>query len=62
MDARLVELEIRYTHLERQLQELSDVVFAQQRVIDTLTRELAELRSRVEDPGATPRAEKPPHY
>ena len=62
MDNRLIDLEIRYTHLERQLQELSEVVFAQQRVIDTLSKELIALRSRLLDPGETPPAEKPPHY
>src|ERR1022692_1193930 len=34
MESRLVDLEARYTHLERQVAELSDVVFAQQRAID----------------------------
>jgi SlyX protein len=63
MDPRIVDLEIRYTHLERQVEELSDVVFAQQRIIDTLSKELLALRNRFEDPAAvTPRAEKPPHY
>jgi SlyX protein len=62
MERRLVDLEIRYTHLERQLQELSEVVFAQQRTIDSLTKQLLELRGRVVDPGETPPAEKPPHY
>jgi SlyX protein len=62
MDPKIVDLEIRYTHLERQLQELSDVVFAQQRIIDTLSKEVLALRGRLEDPGITPRAEKPPHY
>ena len=62
MDTRLVDLEIRYTHLERQLQELSEVVFAQQRVIDRLSKELLELRNRAQDPGEAPPAEKPPHY
>ena len=63
MDARIVDLEIRYTHLERQLEELSDVVFAQQRLIETLSKELLLLRNRLEEPPVvTPRAEKPPHY
>ncbi|HVJ14530.1 MAG TPA: SlyX family protein [Polyangiaceae bacterium] len=61
MDTRLIDLEIRYTHLERQVQELSEVVFAQQRALDSLSKELVNLRSRQEDPG-TPPAEKPPHY
>ena len=62
MDNRLIDLEIRYTHLERQIQELSEVVFAQQRAIDSLSKELIALRGRIEDPGEALPAEKPPHY
>jgi SlyX protein len=62
-DQRLVDLEIRYTHLERQVQELSQVVFAQQRDLDALHKQLRELRGRALDSSeATPPAEKPPHY
>jgi uncharacterized coiled-coil protein SlyX len=62
MEDRLVTLEIRYTHLERQVDELSQVVFAQQQVIDRLTKELALLRSRASGVEAGPGPERPPHY
>jgi SlyX protein len=62
MQKRLVDLEIRYTHLERQVTELSDVVFEQQRSIDALRRELTDLKSRLVEPGEVSIPEKPPHY
>jgi uncharacterized coiled-coil protein SlyX len=62
MESRLTELEIRYTHLERQFVDLSDVVFEQQRHIDALMKELARLRGRMDELGESPANEKPPHY
>ena len=60
MEPRLVALEVRYTHLERQVEELSQVVFSQQKVIDRLTTELAGLRARTS--GVDGPSERPPHY
>ena len=65
METRLVTLETRYTHLQRQVDELSQVVFDQQRLIDRLTQELTVVRSRVagvEDGSAAIVDERPPHY
>lgn len=65
METRLVTLETRYTHLQRQVDELSQVVFDQQRIIDRLTQELTSVRSRVagvEDGGPAIVDERPPHY
>jgi SlyX protein len=62
MEQRLVDLEVRYTHLERLVEELNQVVFAQQQTIDRLLRQLAELAQRAEVAGPTPAADKPPHY
>jgi uncharacterized coiled-coil protein SlyX len=62
METRLTELEIRYSHLERQLADLSDVVFGQQKTIESLERELANIRVRLRDFGDTVVEEKPPHY
>lgn len=63
MEKRLIDLEIRYTHLERQVQDLSEVVFRQQRTIDGLEREVRELLRRlVPDDDGLPPHEKPPHY
>jgi len=66
-DAKNVEaIEFKLAHLERALQELSDVVYRQQREIDAalelnrnLRRQVDDLESRASDPGAV---EIPPHY
>jgi uncharacterized coiled-coil protein SlyX len=62
MDDRLVELEIRYTHLERQLEDLNQVVISQQKVIDGLLKRVAELQARVADAGDPQSNDRPPHY
>ncbi|MBU8896631.1 hypothetical protein DRW03_34525 [Corallococcus sp. H22C18031201] len=62
---RIVELEIRYTQQQETLQELSDVLYAQQRVIDSLRAELDVLKRKLDaEPGLVDaRAnERPPHY
>lgn len=64
-DSRLIELEIRYSHLERLVEDLSRVVFEQGKTIDLLRVELLRMRSRMLDEGAETNAgqhEKPPHY
>ena len=62
METRFTELEIRYSHLERQVGELSDVVFAQQKAIDSLERELANIRVRLRELGDPIADETPPPY
>jgi uncharacterized coiled-coil protein SlyX len=62
METRFTELEIRYSHLERQVADLSDVVFGQQKIIESLQRELANIRVKVRDLGDPVVDEKPPHY
>ena len=62
METRFTELEIRYSHLERQFAELSDVVFGQQKAIAALERELANIRVRLRELGDPVVDEKPPHY
>ena len=62
MDSRLVDLEIRYSHLEKQLLELNQVVFEQQKTISLLQEQLVSLRSRVAGMGEPIENEKPPHY
>ena len=61
-ESRLVDLEVRYTHLERQLSELSDVVFVQQRTIDGLVQQLKATRAELVQVSAPVTNEKPPHY
>lgn len=65
MDARITELEARFTHQERQLTELSDVVWKQQQELDRLTKTVVELEQKLGgDPGLVDahQHEKPPHY
>jgi uncharacterized coiled-coil protein SlyX len=62
MEERLVDLEIRYTYLERQLAELNEVVVEQRQTIDGLQTLLNALRARVAELDESPRNERPPHY
>ena len=62
MESRLTDLEVRYTHLERQVAELSDVVFAQQRAIDGLIRQMTATKAEIGQLSAPVTNEKPPHY
>lgn len=64
-EKRIVELEIRYTQQQELLQELSDVLYAQQKLIDALKAEVDFLKRKLEaEPGMVDaRAnERPPHY
>jgi SlyX protein len=65
-DDRVERLEFKVAHLEKAVQELSDVLYRQQREIDALRergRALAEQVQELEDRGADPaRVEIPPHY
>jgi uncharacterized coiled-coil protein SlyX len=62
---RVQEMEARYMLLARYLDELSDVVAAQQQDIDVLRAHIARLRPQImsldEGQDATP-DERPPHY
>lgn len=66
--ARVENLEIKCAHLEKAVQELSDVVYRQQLELDRVLTRSLELQSQVEaleaaaDQPAGPRAEIPPHY
>jgi SlyX protein len=67
MEERFTEMEVRAMHQERAIQELFDTVFAQQQVIDRLTRELHQVREQLNLvlPSLTVRPEDeepPPHY
>jgi len=66
MDERLIELESRYTHQQQMLQDLSDVVFSQQKALDALRAEVQFLKERLRsfEPGLVEDSsdERPPHY
>jgi SlyX protein len=63
---RVETLEFKVAHLERALQELSDVVYRQQREIEAVLEQHRRLRAQLEDiegRTADPNAvEIPPHY
>lgn len=65
MEKRLTELEIRYTHQEGLLAELSTVLFEQQRTIARIEARLRELEARVTESGDSMEPvpnDPPPHY
>ena len=65
-EARITELEIKLSYTEDLLDTLNALVARQQQDIDTLLREVAQLRQQGGEPGmATPRNARddlPPHY
>lgn len=65
-DKRLTEVEMRYTYLERLVQDLSQVLHEQQRYVDGMSSRLKRLEILVADavdqPHEQPPHEKPPHY
>ena len=66
MKKRIDELELRYMHQEKTLQELNEIVCRQELVIELLRREISAMKeqSLLMAPSAARDAgqEKPPHY
>jgi SlyX protein len=66
-DDRFEQLELKLAYLERASQELGDVVYRQQQVLDALGARLERLAEQVRanadiSPQYTEEEEKPPHY
>lgn len=66
-EARILELEVRYTHQSQTLEHLSDVIYRQQQLIDKLTERVRLLEEKAGGARApeAPRNledEVPPHY
>ena len=67
-NARLEALEIKCAHLERAVQELSDVVYRQQQQLERALRRNQDLAQQIEaletaaEAAGGPRTEIPPHY
>ncbi|MGA7539073.1 MAG: SlyX family protein [Steroidobacteraceae bacterium] len=64
---KLEQIETKITFLERANVELSDVVFRQQREIETLRARIVGLAARIDAVQSdtavrTPEDERPPHY
>ena len=65
MQARIDELESRFTHQERLVNELSEVIWSQQKQLDALQKLVGQLEQKLSaDPGLVDGKadEKPPHY
>jgi SlyX protein len=67
MSDQLIDFEIQLTHQQQQLEELNELVYRQQQVIDALTIELRQIKEQLqiaipslvrEDGEEAP----PPHY
>jgi len=64
-ESRLMELELRYMQQAELLQQLSDVLYTQQKSLDALKAEVEQLKSKLAgDPGLVDarQQERPPHY
>jgi SlyX protein len=62
MEQRLADLEIRYTHQERLIDDLSKVIYEQQRAIEKLEKRVRDLELRLRGQEEPPANEPPPHY
>jgi len=64
MEERIVELELRSMAQQHSIEELSDVIYRQQKELDLLKAALERLARKVEEPGLVDAKlqEKPPHY
>ncbi len=66
-EARITELEVRYTLQKEQLDELSKVLYAQQRLLESLLKRVDAMERRHlsegnVEPSTDPEADVPPHY
>lgn len=66
-EARILELEVHYTHQSQTIEHLSDVIYSQQQLIDKLTERVRLLEQKAGGGGTVepPRNledEVPPHY
>jgi uncharacterized coiled-coil protein SlyX len=64
IDPHILDLQLRFMKLERELAELSGIVAAQQQTIDALKLEARRRREReeAEREAQGPPDERPPHY
>jgi SlyX protein len=61
-EQRLVDLELKFMHQDRLLEELSSVLAAQQKELTRLGSEVAVLRERLRAAESAVPNEPPPHY
>ena len=65
-EERLIDLEMKFAHQERALEELQKTVYEQHAIIESLEKKLKLLKEKFEGTlaggGESPANEKPPHY
>ena len=66
MEERITDLEIRFMHQSRLLEELNELVYEQQQSLERLEKEVKQLREQMRDimPSTVTSLadEPPPHY
>ena len=65
LSGRVDALEMRLTYQDEAIETLNQTITAQWKQIDALTRQLAEVKARLQDAennAAGPANEPPPHY
>lgn len=66
MEERITDLELRFMHQEKTIQELNDTVYRQEQALVRLERQVAmlveQLRSLPPAAGEQDLVERPPHY
>ncbi len=65
MESRIQELELRYEELQRLVQQLSEVIYAQGRELEAFRSQLRQLDEKVKaEPGLVDASvnERPPHF
>jgi len=64
MEERIVELELRSMEQQRLIEELSEVMYRQQKELDALAQQVKHLSQKVQEPGLVDAKlqERPPHY
>ncbi|MGZ3725616.1 MAG: SlyX family protein [Pseudobdellovibrio sp.] len=67
LEKQIIDLEIKASHFERTIEELSDVLFIQQKQIDQLEKTISLLNKKINaglnaELEIGPANEKPPHY
>lgn len=62
LEERLIALETYIANVERELEQVNQVVIDQSSMIDSLKKEIKKLKDQLENMGDLPKFEKPPHY
>jgi uncharacterized coiled-coil protein SlyX len=62
LEEKLISLETYIAHIEQFTEELNKVVVQHSETIKALTKEVNQLKERIQNQGETPGFEKPPHY